>query len=420
MLHVTANAWIPGKTVGFDGNVGLMIVICNMTGFSALEPIKDMNSSSFKFIYVILLCYGLSHCVVTDPDSKFKGEFKKAFATLGIYHHMDARGKHNGIIVERFNRFLNSGLRVFNNDRASNRVFIEGAQTLLYWWNSCPVLGTDLSRSLLVVGREFRFPIDFEANKQVSYVESETDVKLFADNLTDVLLKSREIYTILISEHRAAHRELRNSQINRPREFKLGDIVFTNVQVQSKKSTGTVQKLAYIKRGPYKIVKDYMSGSYELKPLVGNAKATIKKHGSDLYLSPTILVPFKQSASSDTRFSNLNKESISEPYKLIGLERYQPAQPWAAKLNLAEITHIPRFPTVQEMDDEFDGFPESGNPFVNREHSTPTTLSKNKDSVIIALSAHIRTKTTIIADVVASEDKLFFIAYSQYRDQQRK
>jgi hypothetical protein len=170
-----------------------------------------------------------------------------------------------------------------------------------------PVLGTDLSRSLLIVSREFHFPIDFEANKQVSYVESETDVKLFADNLTDLLLKSREIYRNLISEHRAAHRELRNSQINRPREFKLGDIVFTNVQVQSKKSTGTVQKLAYIKRGPYEIIKDYMSGSYELKPLVGNAKATIKKHGSDLYLSPPSLVPFEQSASSDTQFSNLNK-----------------------------------------------------------------------------------------------------------------
>jgi hypothetical protein len=168
-----------------------------------------------------------------------------------------------------------------------------------------------------------------------------------------------------------------------------------------------------------------MSGSYELKPLVGNAKATIKKHGSNLYLSPQSLVPFKQSASSDTQFSNLNKESISEPYKLIRLEGYQPAQPWAAsaaaaKLNLAEIMHIPRFPTVQEMDDEFNGFPELGNPFVNREHSTPTTSSKNKDSVIITLPARIRTKTTIITDLVASEDKLFFIAYGQYRDQQRK
>ena len=42
----------------------------------------------------------------------------------------------------------------------TKRVFIEGAKTLCYAWNSAPVTGTDLSRSLLVVGREFKFPID--------------------------------------------------------------------------------------------------------------------------------------------------------------------------------------------------------------------------------------------------------------------
>jgi hypothetical protein len=86
-----------------------LIVLCNMTGFLALEPIKEMNSlpSFGRSVYVILLRYGLYHCVVTDPDLKFKGEFMKAFATLGIHHHMGARGNHNGIIVECFNRYLN-------------------------------------------------------------------------------------------------------------------------------------------------------------------------------------------------------------------------------------------------------------------------------------------------------------------------
>jgi hypothetical protein len=43
------------------------------------------------------------------------------------------------------------------------------------------------------------------------------------------------------------------------------------VQVKSKKAAGTVQKLSYIKRGPYQIVKDYQSGSYELAPTVGKS-----------------------------------------------------------------------------------------------------------------------------------------------------
>jgi hypothetical protein len=71
-------------------------------------------------------------------------------------------------------------------------------------------------------------------NRQVSFDISNEEKKLFADNLTDLLLKSREVYLLLISQYPAAHREYRNAQINNPREFKLNNIVFTNVQVQSK------------------------------------------------------------------------------------------------------------------------------------------------------------------------------------------
>jgi hypothetical protein len=32
---------------------------------------------------------------------------------------------------------------------------------LLYAWNSCPIAGTDISCSLVAIGQEFAFPIDF-------------------------------------------------------------------------------------------------------------------------------------------------------------------------------------------------------------------------------------------------------------------
>jgi hypothetical protein len=183
--------------------------------------------------------------VITDPDSKFKAVFKDTMQLLKVDHHVTAGGNHNAMLVERFNKFLNAGLRVFNNDRDTNKVFVEGAETLTYAWNFCPVLGTDLSRSLLTVGREYHFPIDFAASRKITFESSAAETKSFADGLSELLTKSREIYTILISEHRAAHRELRNSQINNPREFKVGDVVFTNVQVQSKKEKGQVGKLSY-------------------------------------------------------------------------------------------------------------------------------------------------------------------------------
>jgi hypothetical protein len=105
----------------------------------------------------------------------------------------------------------------------------------------------DLSRSLLAVGREFHFPIDFEANCQMYFEVTNNNKKLFADNLLDLRFKSQEVYVLLIPEHRVLYREYRNLQIKFPWEFKLGDIVFTNVQVQSKNNTGTVGKLVYLK-----------------------------------------------------------------------------------------------------------------------------------------------------------------------------
>jgi hypothetical protein len=53
---VHADALVPGKTMSFDGNIGLMIVVCHMTGFAAIEPMEEMNSSSFaRAVYTILL-----------------------------------------------------------------------------------------------------------------------------------------------------------------------------------------------------------------------------------------------------------------------------------------------------------------------------------------------------------------------------
>jgi hypothetical protein len=232
---------------------------------------------------------------------------------------------------------------VFNNDRETNRVFVEGAQMLTYAWNSCPVLGTDLSRPLLTVGREFRFPIDFKANRQMAFEVTDNDKKLFVDNLLDLLMKSWEDYVLLISARQAAHPEYRNSQIKFPWQFKLGNIVFTNVQVQSKKNTGTVGKLAYIKQGPYRIIKNYKGGSYELAPLVGRSRATIKKQGSDLYLSPQSLNPHQ---SSDQAYANLHKKMISSPYKIIRLDGYNPMQPWSAPAATSQANLVLQDPTL--------------------------------------------------------------------------
>jgi hypothetical protein len=111
MLTIHADAWMPGKTTSFDGYTGLMIVMCHMTGFTVIEPLKDMNSTTFaKAVYALQLRYGLAHLLVINADSKFKGEFIKAAELLKIKLHPVARGsqsrRNRGGTIQLIPQFL--------------------------------------------------------------------------------------------------------------------------------------------------------------------------------------------------------------------------------------------------------------------------------------------------------------------------
>ena len=127
-------------------------------------------------IMKILLCYGFCHTVVLDKDSKFFGVCREAIDLLKINCHILSSANHNPMIVERVNRYLNKGLTIMCNERDSVRVALEAILLLLYAWNSCPVPGTDISRSLVAVGREFTFPIDFSSGKHWELTSSPSTV----------------------------------------------------------------------------------------------------------------------------------------------------------------------------------------------------------------------------------------------------
>ena len=111
-------------------------------------------------------------CVSKQPlelvfrwDSKFRGTFEATAALLKINIHVLSGENHNPMIVERICRYLNKCLTIFTNERDDNRVALEGILMSLYAWKSAPIIGTDISRSLIVVGREFQFPIDFSSEQ---------------------------------------------------------------------------------------------------------------------------------------------------------------------------------------------------------------------------------------------------------------
>jgi hypothetical protein len=101
-----------------------------------------------------------SHTIVVDKDSKFLGEFVKTAALLKINMHVLLGSNHDPMLVERICRLLNTCLRIFSNKHGTNKVAIDGIMMSLYAWKLASVIGTDMSRSLLVTGRKCNFPID--------------------------------------------------------------------------------------------------------------------------------------------------------------------------------------------------------------------------------------------------------------------
>ena len=69
------------------------------------------------------------------------------------------------MLVERICRYFNKGLAIMCNEQDTVWVTLESLLLLLYAWNSCPVPGTNISCSLVAVGRKFAFPIDYSSGK---------------------------------------------------------------------------------------------------------------------------------------------------------------------------------------------------------------------------------------------------------------
>jgi hypothetical protein len=177
---------------------------------------------SCAFSSVMAFC----HTAVLDKDSKFFGVCREALDLLCINCHVLSGSNHNPMLVERINRYLNKGLCIMRKERDLIRVALEAILLLLYAWNSCPVAGTDISRSLVAVGRKFAFPIDFSSGKHWELTSSASTVVSYLKDLAARLLACRLVAELLVEEQRAYHREYINARWPDPCMYSIGDIVF--------------------------------------------------------------------------------------------------------------------------------------------------------------------------------------------------
>ena len=352
VIHI--DGYAAGKQQGFEGSELYLIACCGMCTFAAVEPVSNASAKTFaSAIMKIMLRYCLSHTVVLDKDSKFLGVCRESLDLLHINCHILSGGNHNPMLVERVNRYLNKGLKIMTNERDSIRVALEAILLLIYAWNSCPVPGTDISRSLVAVVREFQFPIDFSSGKAAALSSMPGSVESYSRLLAERLGACHEVALLLVCEQRCWHRELVNSRRRDPRTYNIGDFVFARRATRSDSKRGIVDKLMYAFTGPWRVTASLPGASYELQH-VHHPTRQDKKHASDLSLYPVELIPFQPLDGADTRYGQLYKPIGLSPFKEAGLNGFQPSNPFHAASHFLQAGRLNEFhwPILSELNDD--------------------------------------------------------------------
>ena len=413
IMHV--DLWSPGDVVlDKDGNKGYLLnAMCDITQFAVATPTFNTTAAHMATLFMenVVLTFGMCAVVVIDDGSPFKGVFKELCDILRIQYWVLARKNHKGLSVERFHRFMNKVETIAGTDRGTHDGFIRTAKTAQFAWNSAPIDGTDVVRSLAAVGRAFRFPLDVELSPSPS-LNDESNSHLF-QYLRDVSNESQfalSIVQILVEERRQSHQD-RHNKDKTPAAFKVGDIVKAHVQVQSNASKGQVGKLSYQARGPFKIITDLGQQSFEVQKLDKPDSAIRKYKSADLYLLPPSLFPPEPLDMMDQRYLNYENAPIVSPLrKPLGIElfnevHFHPKPPTTTNVT----TNLPSnsIDTIAFQSHENRGIPATLDRAYLRDplcdDQTPIeTLDEPFSMSSVDLHTAINTST----------DKLFFIQYT--------
>ena len=68
----------------------------------------------------MFLKFGMCHLVFLDNDSPFKSIFTAMYKALHINYDILAKRNHKGLLVEKFNRFINNDITITAEDRDIN------------------------------------------------------------------------------------------------------------------------------------------------------------------------------------------------------------------------------------------------------------------------------------------------------------
>jgi hypothetical protein len=383
--------------------------MCDFTGFVILAPISHPTAASLAecLMQHVLLQVGFCLLLNVDDDSKFKGLFKEACDHLGLRFNPAAKGNHKAVSVERFFRYLNKAVTIASEDRDTLDVWIPASMIAGFAWNSSPIDGTDIIRSVAAVGREFRLPVDVK----LSTIDPST-LDLSAQALSTYMTCisryssfAQNILALLIADRRAAHAERINETRN-PIAYNVGDLVLARVQVQSDASRGRVAKLTYRIRGPFEIVARLDGGSYHIRRAGAPNSPLLKFHAECLQPVPPGLLPCEPIDTADFRYLNLDHGPKPHPLQHLGIQHYN-----AVWFDPNSPKPPPKFQYSSDAPFPIDKVADS--PF----ESLADLNSCDQSCIVPSVSAPIPSPSStsnpsnLLQRIQSSTDKLFFIAY---------
>ena len=79
---------------------------------------------------------------------------------LNIRLYKDAKRNHKVVGVECFHNFLNLPVTIISDKWQPPKHFVEVIMISAYTWNVIPVDGIDIGRSISIIVRPLRFPMD--------------------------------------------------------------------------------------------------------------------------------------------------------------------------------------------------------------------------------------------------------------------
>jgi hypothetical protein len=407
ILHV--DLWAPGEIANYRGETYLMNSMCDLTGFVLVTATNDTTAHNLARLLVqdVLLKVGFCGLIVVDDGSTFKGLFKAVCSLLNIDLHVAARGNHKAVGVEHFHRFLNKAVAIAGNDRGTNTVFVEAAHTAAYAWNSSPIDGTDIIRSVPAVGRPFRFPFDLSLSPTPTPTQQQaTDVHAFLRLAGPTAQFAEQVLRLLTDERRAIHRERANASRS-PVSFAIGDLVMATVQVNSDAATGTVAKLAYRKRGPYVIIESTGFGAYLVQRHGHPGSPLVKYPTQALSPLPPALLPCTPIDTPDFRYLNHSHAPLIHPLKSpFGIQMYN--NKWFTSPLPTDHPPLFEFQDVTVTDTSDPPTLPSIRPAVSIPAAAAVPVYPSTDPPIPSIPI---TNASLHAALSLSPDKLFFVSY---------